>query len=185
MKSTILTAILLFGLLALLGAQSAPCGDKHSQFDGKDNCQMDRHQGPQCDMDGKQGAGPGMDMFDMGPMDDLKLTDDQKERIRVARDNHRKEIIPINASIETLEIDLHADLRNNQYQDAIKVSDQISDKRKLIAGKRIQLMATIAGILTPEQLKIMKERREQNMRGPDYRNDKKDKSHREGKDKDE
>jgi Spy/CpxP family protein refolding chaperone len=184
MKRIVLLAILLVGLFTLVSAQDThsnqPCnncdeqGNKHQEMSPM---HMDKGPGMDCDM--------GCDE----DMADLKLTDEQKDRITTIREANRKEMIALNADIDVLEIDLRANLRNAKFQDAIKTSDQISDKRKIIAQKRIQTMAAIYNVLTPDQQKIMKDRKPMpEMKGHKNCNHSQQqimKPHRERKDKDE
>jgi Spy/CpxP family protein refolding chaperone len=209
---TFATILLMLGMSSLMFAQNAPQGcnmtpkadslqahhcqgmqgmPQQPMGPGMDKCPGMPGMGPEM------GKGPEMDkqcdmdrgMGDMENLEGMNLTDAQKDQIEKARIDNRKFVNSTTAEIDNLELDLQAALHDQKFQDAVKLSDQISDKRKVLASKRIQMMATVWGILTPDQQKLIKDRKPE-MKGCPMmdqkgHHDMKNKPHRERKQKEE
>lgn len=90
--------------------------------------------------------------------EEMKLTDDQKSKMEALRMNHRKEMIKIEADIETKEVDLKVAMKSDDYAKAKQLTSEIAKLKENIALKRIDMMEGMSKILTKEQREMMKDK---------------------------
>jgi Spy/CpxP family protein refolding chaperone len=106
-----------------------------------------------------RGMGPGMEMGMRGPgggcakmADELELTKDQRKQLEDLSVNFRKEIIPMRAQVQVLNIDLQQLIRSDAKQTEIDAKiDQIGKLRTDVQKKSVGLRLAMRGVLTPEQ----------------------------------
>lgn len=138
--------LLLMTLVALILTVSV------SLFAQKHGRGMGPGKGMNCEMNGPEMFGP--EMFK-----ELKLTADQIKKIDEIRDNHRKEMIQLNADLEKKRIDEKNAVINEKYADAKKISKEINALHGTISEKRIDLIENIGKQLTAEQKEVLKAKR--------------------------
>lgn len=90
--------------------------------------------------------------------EDMKLTADQESKMEALHMNHKKEMIKIEADIDTKEVDLKAAMKSDDFAKAKQLTSEIARLKESIALKRIDMMEGMSKILTKEQREMMKDR---------------------------
>ncbi|HHE37548.1 MAG TPA: hypothetical protein ENL20_03120 [Candidatus Cloacimonetes bacterium] len=137
MKKTIVTIIAALALLSMLAAFERPCGRfGYPEGGGKGSVPFNRFE-----------ESPSM-------FEELELTDDQIERMESIRTEFQKKNIKLHSDIEVLEIDKLIAIRNENYDEAKTLMDQIFEIRKELAKNHLEMIEKKNEILTPEQKEI-------------------------------
>ena len=107
---------------------------------------------------GERPERPGMGMMHARMMQDLKLSDQQKEQMQKLHADFQKKQIATRAKIQTLRVDLRSTaMADNPDRGAIeKIVSNISDLQKQQKMDRIDHLFAVRSILTPDQIKIFK-----------------------------
>jgi Spy/CpxP family protein refolding chaperone len=95
-----------------------------------------------------------------GVAEKLKLTDDQKAQMRKVNADIEKKLIPIESKIRLARIDMR-ELMGAEKPDRSAIEKkmkEVSDLEYQVKIINLDRMLTVKGILTPEQLKIWKDR---------------------------
>ncbi len=89
--------------------------------------------------------------------DELKLTDEQREKMRNLRLQHQKEMVPMRADLKVLRIELRELMGNDANQSALNNKiEQIGKMRTEIEKKRVAHMLAMRSVLTKEQQEAFK-----------------------------
>lgn len=143
MKKSIITLITLAVLLtftSILFAQN------------HENCEMNKPgMKKEMSQDKNQGCSDKMEK-----KDELKLSDKQKDDLEKLQMANRKEVIIIEAEIDTKQIDMRQAMENADYAKAKAINKDIFEKRALVSQKRIELVENMMKIYTPEQKEMIK-----------------------------
>jgi len=98
------------------------------------------------------GMGMGMRMGMSGMADDLELTKDQRKQLEDLSVNFRKEMIPMRAQMQVMQIDLRQLIRSDAKRTEIDAKiDQIGKLRTDLQKKSVGLRLAMRGVLTPDQ----------------------------------
>jgi len=106
---------------------------------------------------GEMGHGMGMGMRGLGcglagMADELELTKDQRKQLEDLAVNFRKEVIPMRAQMQVMQIDLQQLIRSDAKRTEIDAKiDQIGKLRTDLQKKSVGLRLAMRGVLTPEQ----------------------------------
>lgn len=147
-KISLLLAVLLLGSIALTAQRSFDCDGPRGEG------QQRMHQRGERGDHGDRGQQMGKNRQGMplaGILNELELTDAQKDQIEALGLQDQKWNIQNRADVETLKIDKREALRKKDFNKAKKLTNQISDKRNGAAIKRIELHENIWNLLTKEQ----------------------------------
>lgn len=90
-------------------------------------------------------------------MEKLNLTDDQKKQMQTIMTNHKKEMNTLKAELDNMQIDKQNYLRQQKFDDAKKITDQIKSKEAVLDKSRIDTHKQMWNMLTDDQKKIAKE----------------------------
>jgi Spy/CpxP family protein refolding chaperone len=104
-------------------------------------------------------GGPGMmmDQSVMKFMDDMKLTEDQKDKLREIHGENKRDIISLRHEIELAVFDMQEEYKKEK-SDPAKINsciDKIADAQKKMMKIRSAQMLKMKAILTPEQFKTL------------------------------
>lgn len=98
------------------------------------------------------GMGMGMRMGMLGMADDLELTKDQRKQLEDLAVNFRKEMIPMRAQMQVMQIDLRQLIRSDAKRTEIDAKiDQIGKLRTDLQKKAVGQRMAMRAVLTPEQ----------------------------------
>jgi len=107
--------------------------------------------------DGGTRRGPGMAG---GRLAELRLTDEQRQKLEDVRYRHQKKVIPMQSDLRLAALDLRHLMRaENPDARAIDAQiDRIASMRASVGKERVASMLEARAILTPEQRKMWRER---------------------------
>lgn len=109
--------------------------------------------------DNKDNNMPQMNMQkSCGMMDDLNLTPDQQKQLDDIHFRFEKALIPLRADIKSLRLDMKRALREEKFEDAQKLAEQIGAKKIDIEKLRISHRSDMSKVFTADQKKIMREK---------------------------
>jgi Spy/CpxP family protein refolding chaperone len=98
------------------------------------------------------GMGMGMGRGMLGMADDLELTKDQRKQLEDLSVNFRKEVIPMRAQMQVMQIDLQQLIRSDAKRTEIDAKiDQIGKLRTDLQKKSVGQRLAMRAVLTPEQ----------------------------------
>jgi Spy/CpxP family protein refolding chaperone len=97
------------------------------------------------------------DAEDFPLIEELDLTEQQKEQIRTFRHNHRLEMIDLRAEAAKITLEIREAMQKPDFRTAKKLNDQLYTKKGEIAGKGIDLREKIHQVLTEEQREQVKQ----------------------------
>jgi Spy/CpxP family protein refolding chaperone len=108
-------------------------------------------------LDSDDAAGPGMAG---GRLTELRLTDEQRQKLEDVRYRHQKKVIPMQSDLRLAAVDLRHLMRaENPDAHAINAQiDRIAGMRASVGKERVASMLEARAILTPEQRKMWRER---------------------------
>jgi Spy/CpxP family protein refolding chaperone len=175
MKRRLLLTLALLGLLVVAYTPAFAQAPDDSGFDEEGMIADDMGPGPGDGIDEGmmlaghmgQGRGPemgqgmGMGMRGRGAgcgkmADELELTKDQRKQLETIRVNFRKEMIPMRAQLQVLNIDLQQLIRSDAKQMEIDAKiDQIGKLRTELQKKNVGHRIAMRTILTPDQREKM------------------------------
>lgn len=89
----------------------------------------------------------------------LKLTDEQKSSVEKLRLKYRRECIPIEANLKLARLDLKEALQNLDQKKIDEAVKKINDYRGQLFQKRINEKVEFLKLLTPEQKKMLDEKK--------------------------
>lgn len=92
-------------------------------------------------------------------IEELELTDTQKEEINDLRVDLKKKGIKLNSEMAILRVEKREALRNEDFKEAKKIITQLSDKQEEKQLLRLSHQEEISKILTEEQKEIWREMR--------------------------
>jgi Spy/CpxP family protein refolding chaperone len=113
---------------------------------------------------GQMGQGHGQMMGRFAEMrkgipDSLKLTDEQKQKMHDLRSQNQKEMIPMQANLKVMRIELQDLISSGASQSDVNAKiDQIGKLRTDIQKKRVANMMAVRNVLTKEQRDYFKGR---------------------------
>jgi Spy/CpxP family protein refolding chaperone len=116
-----------------------------------DHPQINRNAQPGMQMNSKLKPRLEWDGTSMDPMKDLELTAEQMQKLEQMKITQQKAMNMIDAELENLGIDLQQALKNENWNAAKQLNDQIYEKKRIKANTRITHREQIMNELTPEQ----------------------------------
>jgi Spy/CpxP family protein refolding chaperone len=108
--------------------------------------------------DGPEIGGPPEMIIEKGfgkSLEDLKLTEDQQEKLREIRDSSKRDIFNLKHEIQLAVMDIQDEYKKEK-SDSAKISgyiDKLSDAQKKLMKIRSDQMLKMKAVLTPEQFK--------------------------------
>lgn len=177
MKKILIITVLMLAITGLLVAQMHQ-GKGNEQGNGPmmnkaDNhcAQMDAKKSDcngNCDKKGsmqghprmQKGHGPMMDQPMMFPKE-INLTAAQKEQLEKMHVDMKKRMNSMQAEMKNLQIDERNATKNEKWDEAKKIAEQINAKRTEMHKARIDMMSRTMSILTAEQKAQLKKIREE------------------------
>ena len=149
---TVLAAVMVIGLAAIVGAQF-PGGGRGMQGQG-----MGQGMGPGMRPGMGQGrgmmGGPEMGPGRGGPMAALKLTPEQRKQIQELQEKHRGANEPAANTLRGLHEQLRAALFSETPDDARAIAAQIGELESQLLPSRVALQIEIVKLLDSDQKKI-------------------------------
>ena len=106
---------------------------------------------------GQPGKGHGGLMFHEKMIEELDLTEEQQTEIRKLRTENKKLMIQKQADIKILKIEIHEALAEQNFGEAKRITEKISDIEKDLAVNKIEMHEKHWEILTDEQKEKAKE----------------------------
>ncbi len=142
MKKTIVTTMAAIVLISILAAFERPC---------------ERFGFPS---DGGRGYGPPVRNEEFPSFfEELEFTNEQLEQMESFREEFQKKNIKLHSDIEILKIDKQNALRNENYDEAKKIMNEVFEIKKELAENHLEMIEKRNEILTPEQKEIAEKMR--------------------------
>jgi len=161
MKKIIITLVMLVLVIGMVSAQEEftkqhhPC-ERYGEGQGKGRGEG-HGKGFGKQHHGMMGKGMGGPQFHEQMMEELDMTDDQKDKIREFQTDNKKLAIQKQSEIKILRIEIHEALRKQKFSEAKRITEKISDIEKDLAVNRIDMHEKHWKILTDDQKEKAKE----------------------------
>ena len=105
----------------------------------------------------------------MRVLEELDLTDTQDKDIRDILEDSKKKAITANAAIEILQMDMHKHMKLQNFKEAMKVSDDLTNAKGELHKNRIKVMEKVYNKLNDAQKEELKKIKEECQDAPQMR----------------